>query len=124
MGRADRSGELALERGDLGALRDPAREDRARRGVDLRLIERRAGDRDQSLERHDHIAECGLRIADFAITVRALNRRNRPSPVICRRYWSITPTVPSPYFTLRQKLIDDASAKYRVGIGTSPILKP
>src|SRR6185436_16631056 len=42
--RADGGGELALEGGDLRALRDPAREDDAADGFDLALVELRLGD--------------------------------------------------------------------------------
>ena len=43
--RADHFGEFALEGGDLGALRDPATQDRTPRGLGLRFTHHRFGDR-------------------------------------------------------------------------------
>src|SRR6478735_5705142 len=37
---------------------------------------------------------------------------------------NVVPSTPNPYFTLRRKLIDEASSKYFVGQETSPIRKP
>src|ERR1700722_18832036 len=36
----------------------------------------------------------------------------------------VVASTPKPYFTLRRKLIDDASLKYLVGQETSPMRKP
>jgi len=46
--------------------------------------------------------------------------RNRPRPIFCSQNFSEVATTPSPYFTLRKKLIDDAWGKYLVGQDTYP----
>src|SRR5271169_1291809 len=45
-------------------------------------------------------------------------------PILASRYCMPTFRQPKPYFTLRRKLIEDASLKYLVGQLTSPIVKP
>ena len=45
-------------------------------------------------------------------------------PVLCATKLTVVASTPSPYFTLRLKLIEDASSKYFVGQEISPILKP
>jgi hypothetical protein len=42
-------------------------------------------------------------------------------PILCIRNFKDVLSTPSPYFTLRLKLIEDASAKYFVGQEISPI---
>ena len=42
-------------------------------------------------------------------------------PDFCSANFKLVPNTPNPYLTLRAKLIEDASAKYRVGQETSPI---
>src|SRR5580698_11331496 len=38
--------------------------------------------------------------------------------------WTEVPSTPKPYFTLRRKLMEEASSKYLVGHDTSPMRKP
>ena len=45
-------------------------------------------------------------------------------PNFCSANCKVVPSTPKPYFTLRRKLIDDASSKYFVGQETSPMRKP
>src|SRR5216684_2551117 len=47
----------------------------------------------------------------------------RPSPCCWRENFKVVCKTPRPYFTLRLKLIEDASAKYFVGHDTSPMRK-
>src|SRR5438093_5932337 len=49
---------------------------------------------------------------------------HRTKPIFAKRNFSAVFRQPKPYLTLRQKLIDDASEKYRVGQLTSPIPCP
>jgi hypothetical protein len=42
-------------------------------------------------------------------------------PVFRRANCKVVATTPNPYFTLRRKLIDEASSKYFVGQETSPM---
>jgi len=53
-----------------------------------------------------------------------LNNCERSNPIFASRNFNPTARQPKPYFKLRLKLIDDASAKYFVGQLTSPIVKP
>ena len=45
-------------------------------------------------------------------------------PFRCRANCRVVPSTPNPYFTLRRKLMDEASSKYFVGQETSPMRKP
>jgi hypothetical protein len=53
-----------------------------------------------------------------------LNSAGRPNPIFASRNFSPTFRQPKPYFTLRRKLMLEASLKYFVGQLTSPIVNP
>src|SRR6186713_782540 len=53
-----------------------------------------------------------------------LKMRGRARPMRARPNCAVTPRTPSPYVTLREKLMDDESAAYRVGQLTSPMRNP
>ena len=53
-----------------------------------------------------------------------LNSSDFRQPIFASRNFIPTDRQPKPYFTLRLKLIEDASSKYFVGQLTSPIVKP
>src|SRR5262249_42712965 len=59
-----------------------------------------------------------------AVTVFGWNKRDRRILRRSSQYWPTTPSVQSPYFTLRLKLMLLASGKYRTGTGISPSRKP
>src|SRR4051812_11454839 len=52
------------------------------------------------------------------------NNSERQMPHFAKRNFKPVDRQPKPYFTLRRKLIDDASLKYLVGQLTSPIVNP
>src|SRR5208282_2931355 len=55
---------------------------------------------------------------------RSLKIENFARPHCCKANCIVVASTPNPYFTLRRKLIDEASSKYFVGHETSPIRKP
>src|SRR6266849_1607283 len=72
-----------------------------------------------SLERTASIA--GLRASWVSLRPCESKIENCARPLCCRKNFSVVCNTPKPYFTLRLKLIDEASAKYLVGQETSPI---
>src|SRR5882757_5494189 len=61
------------------------------------------------------------------LEVRSNDYRNSSdlnSPILASRNFRPTPRQPKPYFTLRWKLMEEASLKYFVGQLTSPMVKP
>ena len=76
--RADHFGEFALEGGDLGALRDPAAQDRTPRGLGLRFTHHRFGDRNQLCRltaSNDHV-----RLPASGLPARSLTRGSVAPP--------------------------------------------
>ena len=63
-------------------------------------------------------------ILGFNFLPSGLKIRFSPKPLLHKKYCMAVLNTPTPYFTLLEKLIEEASSKYFAGQDTSPIWNP